>query len=60
MNTQQDDTTFSLAFLAIGQVMDDLDQGYFYRDTEGEALFTLDQVMVAIDEERWPVEANGA
>ena len=60
MDTQQENTTFSMAFLAIGQVMEELDAGYFYRDVEGEALFTLDQIMVAIDEERWPVEANGA
>ena len=55
---QVDETIFTLVFLALRNILQDLDEGYFYYDVEETPLFTLDEVMIAIEDDRWPVDTN--
>lgn len=48
------DDTFLLAYVFVGLVDARLSGKQHLRDCWGEAIFTLDELMVAIEDGRWP------
>ena len=50
-------SAYEAALVLVERIETQLAAGCHYRDTNGQALTTLDEVVLAIIEERWPVDA---
>ena len=52
------ETRYALALALVQEIDRRLEGGQHFRDREGRVLCRLDEVMLAIDEKRWPVSPN--